>query len=221
VIIIDETMAKRFWTADTAIGKRIVCGPGAGFNRRGELEIVGVVRAALITSLSQADVTIYQPLSGRTLPHVLFKTADRQSAELATAAATRIDSRLRTRVKPLADNLERRLRASRAAAFAAGSLGLLALVLATVGLFGVFAWVQQRTHEIGIRLALGAGRMNIVTLVFRSSGIALAAGLVLGAAGTASRATMRLRGSRFKVHGQGSRFARTLNREPRTLNLEP
>jgi putative ABC transport system permease protein len=66
----------------------------------------------------------------------------------------------------------------------ATGLGVLALALATVGMFSVFSfWVQQRTKEIGIRMALGAREGQVVQLVLGSSGRAIAVGLAFGAAG--------------------------------------
>ena len=58
------------------------------------------------------------------------------------------------------------------------------MALAAIGIFAVFAcWVQQRTHEIGVRMALGATSAQIVTLLLRSSGIALSVGAVAGLLG--------------------------------------
>jgi putative ABC transport system permease protein len=66
----------------------------------------------------------------------------------------------------------------------ATGLGVLALTLATVGMFSVFSfWVQQRTKEIGIRMALGAREAQVVRLVIGSSGRAIAIGLAFGVAG--------------------------------------
>jgi len=66
----------------------------------------------------------------------------------------------------------------------AGVLGTLALALATIGMFGVFAfWVQQRSHEIGVRMALGAQPVQVIALVLRVCMRASVVGLVVGLAG--------------------------------------
>ena len=112
VIVVNETMARRYWTVQDAIGRAIVCeGLGAGWNRQGQLEIIGVVKDVYVTSSTSVGSTIYQPLSGRSLPHVLFRSSDADAASIAAGAATRIDGRLRTRITPLAENLEPLLRA--------------------------------------------------------------------------------------------------------------
>jgi putative ABC transport system permease protein len=94
-------------------------------------------------------------------------------------------------VDPLAANLAPRLRSARIGALAAGSLGILALGLACIGMFGVFAWwVRQRTHEIGIRMALGAQSSDVIRLVLGTTARALAIGLTAGLVASAAGAKL-------------------------------
>ena len=104
-----------------------------------------------------------------------------------TAAVARIDPQLRARVRPLADNLSPRLSRTRTGAAIAGALGGLALVLASIGMVGVFSyWVQQRTQEIGIRMALGARSPQVVRLLLGSSARSLLWGAACGVVGAVS-----------------------------------
>jgi ABC-type lipoprotein release transport system permease subunit len=152
---------------------------------------VGVARDASMTGISSVDDTIYQSLSGRTLPYGLFRSSDAEAARTFAAIAARLDPRLRVKIHPLSDNLDQQLRGSRLAALLASSLGAIAVALATVGLFGVFAFsVQQRTREIGVRMALGARRLDVIRLVVASNGVPLMSGLATGA--VASLAAARL-----------------------------
>jgi putative ABC transport system permease protein len=192
VILINETMAKRYWPGRSGVGQRIVCTrAGSGWNIEGELEIVGVVADAYMSSVDAFEPTIYQPLTHRTLPQAIAR--DRTAADLAAAAVSRIDPRLRVRVQPLSANLAPRLRSTRVGAVIAGALGLIALGFACVGMFGVFAfWVRQRTQEIGVRLALGAQSSDVIGLVMGTT--ARAVGIGVGAGLLASVAVSRLLG---------------------------
>ena len=189
VIVINEAMAKEQWPGTSAVGQRIVCTPPeSGWNMPGELEIIGVVKDTYLTSVETVEPTIFQPPTYRALPRVL--AASRAAADATVATAGRIDPRLRVRVDSLASaGIDSRLRNARVGAAIAGSLGLLALGFACVGMFGVFAyWVRQRTQEIGIRMALGAQSSDVIRLVLGTTAravlIGLGAGLAASVAGS-------------------------------------
>jgi predicted permease len=188
VILINETMARRYWPGRDAVAQRIVCTPPeSGWNIEGELEIVGVVADTYMSSVDAFEPTVYQPLTHRTLPQALV--SNRMAADAASAAAARIDPRLRVRVQPLSANLAPRLRSTRVGAVIAGTLGFVALGFACVGMFGVFAfWVRQRTQEIGVRMALGAQSSDVIGLVLgttaRAVAIGVGAGLIASVAGS-------------------------------------
>jgi macrolide transport system ATP-binding/permease protein len=180
VVLVNESLARRLWTIEGAVGQRIVA-PANGWNMPGELEIVGVVRDAHNVDLLNVGPTIYQPYSGRSVPFVLTRAKNAAALEQIAAAVRRIDPRVRTRVAPLSETVDSILRGSRLTATLASAVGLLALTLASIGMFGVFAfWVQQRTREIGIRMALGARAAAVVWTVLASSGRSIASGLVVG-----------------------------------------
>jgi len=190
VIVINEKMAKSYWPGRSPIGQRVVCTPPeSGWNMTGELEIVGVVRDAYLTSMEDAEPTIFQPQTYRSLPRVL--ATNRAAVEAAVSAVTATDPALRVRVSSLEDGLAPRLRGARIGALIAGSLGSLALGFACVGMFGVFAyWVRQRTQEIGVRMALGAQSSDVIGLVLGTTVRAVLIGVVVGLA--ASVAASRL-----------------------------
>jgi ABC-type antimicrobial peptide transport system permease subunit len=93
-----------------------------------------------------------------------------------------VDSRLTVvDIKPLTRNVEQAVFLARVATFVYGGMGVFGLILAVVGLAGVTAYaVARRTREIGIRIALGAQRADVLRLVLRESGAITAAGIVTG-----------------------------------------
>ncbi len=179
VVLINEAMARRYFDGD-ALGKSIVA--GKPYIPR---EIIGVVKDAYTSSLDEITLTLYFPISGDSIPMALYR-ANPGTADTIAAVARNIDARTVTTFRPLSDNLDKYLQGSRAGAAIAEALGSFALALATIGMFGVFAYcVQQRTKEIGIRVALGARPAQVIRLILRASSKAVVIGLLLGFAGAA------------------------------------
>jgi ABC-type antimicrobial peptide transport system permease subunit len=105
--------------------------------------------------------------------------------------AAALDARARVRVTPLTENFRDEIAMSRRMALLAGGLGALALILATIGMFGVFAYlVQQRTREIGIRMALGARASDVVRLVLAGNTGPVIGGLAVGIVGAMGSARL-------------------------------
>ncbi|MBZ5576289.1 MAG: ADOP family duplicated permease [Acidobacteriia bacterium] len=176
VTLINETAAKRYWP-NGAVGQILV----AGTERR---EIVGVVRDAATTSLGQVEPTLYWPIEGRWTPVVLVRSGTAATAQKIEAVVKQIEPRAEVKTAPLEQNFESAVQPAVIGAGIAGALGALALLLASVGMSGVFGYaVRQRTREIGIRMALGAQPREVVWLVIGSSLRALGAGLAAGVAG--------------------------------------
>ncbi len=172
-IIINQMMAKRYWPGENPVGKKIIA--------KTTLEIVGVARDAYTWGLDQVEPAFYEPFSSPWVPVLLIRNSGVGPTQALAAIAGHLDPRIRLQVVPLTDNLERWLTPARVMATLASGLGALALTLASVGMFGVFAYVvQQRTPEIGIRMALGAQPMQVIRLVLGTSSRAVLAGLVTG-----------------------------------------
>jgi predicted permease len=171
-ILVNETLARAFSDQDLRVGKTIMIG-------RTQREIVGIVKDTYSSRLDRIVPMFYQMYgSGPSIPKVLIRS---NQAGAVAAVAREIDPRVRTQALPLSDTLEASIESSRAGAEIAGMLGTFALILATVGMSGVFAYaVQQRTQEIGIRMALGARPGQVIALVLASSSRAVVAGLTIG-----------------------------------------
>ncbi len=175
-ILVNEAFAQRFFDSSPAtLGKTIVTDT--------PYQIVGVVKDAYTRGLDEIVPTIYFPLATTSVPLALFPSSPDEAGKLE-ATLKRLEPRARLSVIPLSDNLDQWLQSSRAGASIAAVLGGFALTLAVIGMFGVFAfWVEQRTHEIGVRMALGARRWQVIRLVLSGSSRAVLIGLIIGFAG--------------------------------------
>lgn len=185
VAIIDETMAKTYWPSEDPIGKRIKLGGPQSTNPW--MTIVGVVRHVRLTSLERPSrVELYVPHAqvSLTAMSLAIKTAGNiNSMSTAVQKATMsIDPEqpvysVRLFDELVADSmLRRRLIMILLAVFAG-----VALTLAALGIYGVISyWVSQRSHEIGIRLALGATRATILKMVIGQSLWVVLIGIIAG-----------------------------------------
>lgn len=182
VAVINQTMARQFWPAEDAVGKRIVI-------RNDELptEIVGVVADVRHHGLESAtDPEMYRPFNQvviDVMPMVIrVKGQPLGLASNVRQAALAVDPRVAVeRIVPMSELLTDSLAQRRFIMLLLGFFAVAALTLASVGVYGVMAFtVSERTREIGVRLALGATRKNIFSLILRQ-GLRLAlAGLALG-----------------------------------------
>jgi predicted permease len=185
VVVINEAAARKYFPDANPIGQRF----GSSVETSGQLEVVGVLRDAKYDSVREpAPPTMYVPhLQARTTsPMFTVRTAgDPMSAVGAIREAVKqVDPTVPImNVATQMEQVEQRLVQERLFAQAYALFGALALVLASVGLFGLMSYnVSRRTNEIGIRMALGAKRGHVLGQVMRESMILVAAGVGVGLA---------------------------------------
>jgi putative ABC transport system permease protein len=199
VVIVNEVFARRYFGGN-AVGKRLRFGSKEPFR-----EIVGVARNAKYRNLREEPLPfIYTPLaqepqSGMTL---LVRT---MGDPRAVVGAVRNEMRALNKDVPLfavqtmTEQIADQLAADRVVAVLLSVFGVSALLLATIGIYGVVAFaVAQRTHEIGIRIALGADRRNILKLILGQGMVLIVIGAGVGLA-LALTATQLLKSLLFGV----------------------
>ncbi|MFL6274869.1 MAG: ABC transporter permease [Blastocatellia bacterium] len=182
VVIINEVMAKRFWPDQDAVGKRFKF-----FGDKDYRQVVGIAREVKVTSLTERPrPLVYMPLQQDYAPQVnLHVRAAGDMTQLIAALRGEIqslDPKLSVlNVEAMSERVNQSLQGERTQATLFGAAGVLALLLAAVGLYGVMSYmVAQRTREIGIRMALGASRGNVMGLVLRQGAVMVSAGVVIG-----------------------------------------
>jgi putative ABC transport system permease protein len=187
VAVVNEAMVKRFWANTDAIGRHFKIGSEAQHS----IEVVGVVRNTRVRALTgNIDPYFYVPFAQHYTGNSLATLQVRSSIAPATMipeiervieslAPTMPVFDVRTMSEAL-DTLNGLLLFQIGAGLAA-SMGLLGLILAIVGVYGVISYsASQRTHEIGIRMAVGAQPMDILKMVFRQGLLIVGIGLVVG-----------------------------------------
>ena len=187
VVIVNETLARRFWPGANPIGQRLRVNDSAPASPW--LEVVGLARnSKYVTVGEEPRPFLYQPMAQAYTPAgtILLKGAGSTAGALvsARAAVQAIDPSLPLfAVAPLDSATSVSLLPVKIAATVAGVLGALALVLGAIGLYGVMSAIAlQRTREIGIRMALGAQAGAVVRLVTSNGMRWTAMGIVLGLA---------------------------------------
>jgi putative ABC transport system permease protein len=188
VVVVNETMAKKIWPGESPLGKRITFGDPA---QPGDwLTVVGVVADVRHQALNEEPGSeaywpqYQQPFADASL--VLRTSRDPASlADGVRQAVRSLDPNLPVdQIRTMEDRVAQSLAQSRFKMVLLTLFAGLALVLAAVGLYGVVSYsVAQRTHEIGIRMALGAERRNVLRLVVRQGMVVVLIGVAVGLAG--------------------------------------
>jgi predicted permease len=186
VVIVNEAMARRFWPNQDAVGKRLKL-----IKDTTAREVVGVVRNTKANSLTEEDQPyLYLPLSQHYTPTATIYARTTSAPEQLAAAVRRevqtLDPSLPVfDVRTLREQTDRSLWAERSTAVLLTLFGLLALLLAAGGIFGIVSYfISQRTRDIGIRIALGAQPAAVIRLVMGEVLALVGLGVVLGVGAT-------------------------------------
>jgi predicted permease len=189
-ILVNETFARKYFAGASPIGRTVRNEPSPGENPPA-MEIVGLVRDAVYDTLRDGvPPTIYQAALQQKEPQPFVEVAIRAasgSPALLTRgvieAIGRVDRDLTLEFKPLRETVRDFTVQERVLALLSGFFGMLALLLAGLGLYGVMSYaVSRRRTEIGIRMALGAAPSGAVRLILVRAAILIGLGVAAGAA---------------------------------------
>jgi predicted permease len=185
VAVINETMARQFFPGMSPIGRRF--GMGDDPAHSGDYEIIGVVKDAKYVALQERPhPAIYfswaQHLQFLPNFEVRYSGDEQQIIPEVRQAITQVDPNLPIGdVSTLSDEVDQSLGSQRLIAQLSALFGLLAVFLVCIGIYGLMSYaVTRRTNEIGIRMALGAGRRSVLWLVMREIFVLAGAGLAIG-----------------------------------------
>jgi macrolide transport system ATP-binding/permease protein len=187
VAIINEKMAQQFWPKEDPIGRRFTILEGA----KDTVEIVGIVKNSKSDQLSEGfKPFFYAPLSQHDVTLATLQVrASGEAESIAQGAVKTIQAIAPTMPVYNVQTMSQALKGIgglflfKAGAVLAAALGILGLILATVGVYGVVSYsASQRTREIGIRMALGAQPGQVLLMVCRQGIVIICAGLLVGLA---------------------------------------
>ena len=183
-VIVSQSLAERLFGKQDAVGRTINLGPLAFGNRA---KIIGVVNSASLWKVESVHpMAIYQQLAlqfedGQPLVDIRTKVDPRSVKALAERAVRSLGHHYSLRTMTVEERLDSYITVQRLTAMLAAFFGAVALLIAAIGLYGLMSFhVTRRTAELGIRMALGAQRWQVIWMVLREVAVLASAGCLLG-----------------------------------------
>jgi len=188
VAVVNQALARQFFGGADPVGRSF--GTLEGDSAGPQIEVIGVVGNAKYQRLDEADKpTAYIPIGQGRVPETEVTIAIRAAGSPMSvlpgvrAVAASVSPAISLDVSTFSDQVGRTLARPRLLASLSGFFGALALLLAVIGLYGTMSYsVERRRTEIGVRMALGAARAEVLRLVVREAGVLIAAGILAGTA---------------------------------------
>jgi predicted permease len=187
VAIVTESMARKFFGTTNAVGRTFQMGNGSDFDK--PTMVIGVVGSSKYRSLRDTmPPIIYLPRGQAAafddrVNFVLYADAPLSVAPAAKQVIAEASPRITLTITTLEGQLAESMSLMRAIAMLSGFFGGLAVALAMIGLYGIMSYsVARRRNEIGVRIALGAGRARVVRMVLADMGTIVVVGVVIGIA---------------------------------------
>ena len=210
VALVSETLARLLWGSAEPLGQ--VLDNFKLIDKAPRVTVIGVVSDAVTARLPEfRTAAIYRPLTQMRYARMVVRSEGQPKAVVPAlrAALLPIDPRVRVEITPVRDGLQREMEMPRSFATIAAYVAALALTLAIIGIYGVTTFVTgQRTREIGLRIAVGASRTDVVRLLLGDSLRSVVLGLGAGRDRGAHRQPLLCRNPVRREGARPDRFRR-------------